>query len=395
MIVTSRPIKSVAIFFVITILPFIFMRASLAQRGAGGFEAVTEGFISALVEMAADKELSQSAREKLFKTALAFAESYVSVRGDGKAFLTRIEDRIRFLTLPAPAREEETERKAIDAEALYDEMFELQRQTAMVMARIDEFVMGLLRRALVKDAYSGVAPSDDKDKLIETAFGFASIYSDLWGDGGGYHRRIERIVTTLPTERVSNDEEIIYEFQEAMRHGNTLAKQYLVQKVGPRIKPFVEDLVGYALIPILTETDKERWLTTAMNFAKTYGDMTGDHAFHRKIHRKTFTARLSKPVLSEAKDNIHVVDTPRSKRRARNLFIPNNIITQAGETVRWANNDDKVHVIGTFDFLSDGHFFNPKLEPGASFDHTFTMAGEYYYICYIHRSMIGKITVKD
>jgi len=56
---------------------------------------------------------------------------------------------------------------------------------------------------------------------------------------------------------------------------------------------------------------------------------------------------------------------------------------------------DKAHVTGIFDFLSDGYFFESGLVPGASFERTFTRAGDHYYICRIHRSMTGKITVME
>ena len=387
----SGRIRSVAIIFIFLILPLLLTHASLAEKPAKRALQGPEEFISGLLDLAAEKEISQRIREKLFKTALGFAERYGEVRDDGGAFYRTVTGRIRSITLSLGG----DIAKAPDDLGLYETMLLSQRQSAVVKARVDEFVMGLLRRALVKDVHSGAAQTDDKGKLIKTAFDFARVYSVIWGDGGVYFRRIEHIVTTLPTEDVSTDEEIILEFQEAMRNGNTLAKQYLVGKIGPRIKPFTKDLIDYALIPILTATQKEELLTTAMNFAKTYGDMSGDHSFHRRIHRKTFTARLSEPVESEAKDNLHIVDTPRPRRRTRNLFIPDNMVIQAGETVRWVNNDDKTHVIGTFDFLSDGHFFEPTLAPNATFEHTFTEAGEFYYICYIHRSMIGKITVKE
>ena len=48
----------------------------------------------------------------------------------------------------------------------------------------------------------------------------------------------------------------------------------------------------------------------------------------------------------------------------------------------------------TYDFLSDGHFFAPHVAPNGEFEFTFTEAGDYYYICYIHKSMIGKIRVE-
>ena len=35
------------------------------------------------------------------------------------------------------------------------------------------------------------------------------------------------------------------------------------------------------------------------------------------------------------------------------------------------------------------------IEPGQSWDHTFHSPGEYYYVCFSHKVMYGKIVVKE
>jgi len=197
----------------------------------------------------------------------------------------------------------------------------------------------------------------------------------------------------LPYGATSSDRAIIKAFQKAMRHDNKLAMEFLVKKIEPRIKPFVQEIIDRAIDDATAPEAKDRLLKTAMNMAKTYGRITGDQAFHRVIHRKTFTARLSEPVMTEPGKGVHVVVSPRASETVKNIFRPDNIVIRAGETVRWVNEDDITHVIGTLDFLSDGHFFEPDIGPLGSFEHTFRRPGEYYYICFIHNSMIGKITV--
>jgi plastocyanin len=206
---------------------------------------------------------------------------------------------------------------------------------------------------------------------------------------------VQHLVKALPPTSISSDDEIIKEFQKAMQHDNRFLMELLVRKVEPRIETFVMGIIGMARKPGIPVAEKDLLLKTAMNFAKTLGKMKQDHAFHRRIHRETFTARLSEAVRSVPVGGVHTIDSPKASKRIKDVFRPNNIVVHSGETVRWINHDDITHVIGTIDFLSDGHFFAPDIGFMDTFEHNFLLPGEYYYICYIHNYMIGKIVVEE
>lgn len=387
MIRQNRKTLFLSLFFIIFSLLVLNPRA-----GAMSFEEANieiEEFISGFVDMTAVDGTSEAVREKLFKMSLGFAGLYSDIREDRGEFHRKIKGRIAFLSTGQDFKDKKIE-KELSGQELYDAMLGEQDYNTRVMGRVEEFVMGILRHLFVYKEHS------DKDgEFLSLIFGFAKVYGEIWNDGGTFHRRMQHIVSTLPPDDISKDSDIMLEFQEAMQYNNTLAKEFLVEMVRSRIEPFVNDIIDMAMIPIQNTVKRETLLVTAMNIAKTYGDMTNDHSLHRRIHRRTFTARLSKQVLSLPVDNVHIIDLPKAKRRKVNKFVPDNIAIRLGETVRWENNDKKIHVIGTFDFLSDAQFFNPNLSPGDGFEHTFEEPGEYYYICYIHRSMIGRILVEE
>jgi plastocyanin len=88
-------------------------------------------------------------------------------------------------------------------------------------------------------------------------------------------------------------------------------------------------------------------------------------------------------------------------------FSPAAISIAKGTTVTWKGAGAQPHTV-TFDpakamkkgdvVLPDGvaPFDSGLLSPGQTFAHTFTVAGEYSYICTPHEmmGMIGKITVQ-
>jgi len=69
-------------------------------------------------------------------------------------------------------------------------------------------------------------------------------------------------------------------------------------------------------------------------------------------------------------------------------FNPSDLTITAGESVTWINDDSVTH-----DILSNGNFDSGLLASGKNFTFTFDMPGEFDYICKIHPSMNGKITV--
>ena len=70
-------------------------------------------------------------------------------------------------------------------------------------------------------------------------------------------------------------------------------------------------------------------------------------------------------------------------------FDPGDLSVAKGTTVTWKNDDSATHRIKS----GDGSFDSEDLKNGDSFEHTFDTAGTFDYICGIHPSMKGKVTV--
>ena len=71
-------------------------------------------------------------------------------------------------------------------------------------------------------------------------------------------------------------------------------------------------------------------------------------------------------------------------------FSPSTLKIKAGTKVTWTNQDSAPHNVKS----SDGTLNSPDLGRGDSWSFTFTSKGTYNYICGIHPSMKGSITVE-
>jgi len=71
-------------------------------------------------------------------------------------------------------------------------------------------------------------------------------------------------------------------------------------------------------------------------------------------------------------------------------FAPNRLEIAAGTTVRWTNNDQLVHTISA----DDGSWDSGPVEPGRSWSHTFTQAGEFAFHCTPHPFMKAVVVVR-
>lgn len=81
-------------------------------------------------------------------------------------------------------------------------------------------------------------------------------------------------------------------------------------------------------------------------------------------------------------------------------FSPNPINVKVGGTVTWTNKDTQAHTVVSGTGSTDpnkGKVFDSGLttliQPGKSFSHTFTAAGDIPYFCEIHPNMVGKVDV--
>jgi plastocyanin len=99
----------------------------------------------------------------------------------------------------------------------------------------------------------------------------------------------------------------------------------------------------------------------------------------------------------------HVTKPPKKARKAPTVtaaastgvtiknfkFSPGSSSVHVGDTITWANKDIAPHTATA----SDGSFDTGTINKNKSGSHTFTKAGSFPYICSIHPSMKGTVTV--
>ena len=71
-------------------------------------------------------------------------------------------------------------------------------------------------------------------------------------------------------------------------------------------------------------------------------------------------------------------------------FVPADITVKVGDTVKWTNEDSAAHTVES----SDKVLKSDELSQGDTFSYTFTNAGKHDYVCGIHKSMHGSVTVR-
>lgn len=70
-------------------------------------------------------------------------------------------------------------------------------------------------------------------------------------------------------------------------------------------------------------------------------------------------------------------------------YKPADLEVAAGTTVTFTNEDGFAHTVTA----KDKSFDSGNLDEGATFEHTFEEPGTYDYLCAIHNSMTGSVTV--
>jgi plastocyanin len=75
-------------------------------------------------------------------------------------------------------------------------------------------------------------------------------------------------------------------------------------------------------------------------------------------------------------------------------FVPPQITVAAGDTIVWVNKDPYPHTATASAARRDGGFDSKSIAADKSWKFTAKKKGDYPYICSIHPSMKGTITVK-
>jgi plastocyanin len=72
------------------------------------------------------------------------------------------------------------------------------------------------------------------------------------------------------------------------------------------------------------------------------------------------------------------------------LFVPDRITARVGQTIRWTNKDDVTHTVTA---RKGANFASKGLAKGDTFEAKVTKTGTISYVCTIHPSQRGTITV--
>ncbi len=70
-------------------------------------------------------------------------------------------------------------------------------------------------------------------------------------------------------------------------------------------------------------------------------------------------------------------------------YQPGSLTVGVGATVRWANNDDRVHTVTA----RNGDFDSGIFDTGGTYSRSFATAGTFEYFCTVHPDMVASITV--
>lgn len=156
------------------------------------------------------------------------------------------------------------------------------------------------------------------------------------------------------------------------------------------IKAIIDEAVK---APTPQERDSKLYLGEIM--ARYYLDLTGDAGPAKELKKAGFDAKLSPAAKSTADGGVHKVEFPDSGGAHNYVFKPDNIVIKKGETVRWTNSDTVPHIFATMPVIGMTGVKSPSIAPGAAWEFKFEKPGEYYLICFVHRGMIGKVTVEE
>ncbi len=191
-----------------------------------------------------------------------------------------------------------------------------------------------------------------------------------------------------------SESEITKQFLEAYDQKSAVKMVEVIKANKDKMPDEIKALVEEALAPGMTQEDRDGKFFVADMMARAYKDETGDVEVLKFVKRKEFDSKLGPPVRSTPQGGVHIVEFPMATPDVKNIFKPENIIIKAGDTVRWVNNDEQGHIFASMPLIGIGGIFTPRIEPGKSWEYKFEKPGEYFYICFIHHGMIGKVTVE-
>jgi len=184
------------------------------------------------------------------------------------------------------------------------------------------------------------------------------------------------------------------EFVKALDANDEQRMALLVEMKKDSMPVEIKALIDEAMQEGVNKEDRNSTLYIAEEMANHYKRIANDFEPLKEVKRAAFNSKLSSAVHSAAQDGVHIITMPMRTDSVKNKFTPDNIIIKQGEAVRWVNEDSDAHIFSSMPFIGKGAMISPMVEGGKSWERTFDAPGEYYYLCFIHAGMVGKITVE-
>ncbi|MFQ5353545.1 MAG: plastocyanin/azurin family copper-binding protein [Thermodesulfobacteriota bacterium] len=187
--------------------------------------------------------------------------------------------------------------------------------------------------------------------------------------------------------------EFVESFLKAYDSKDVLGMGKIVEANKDKVPAEVRALVEEALKEGIDPVDKTSHFFVGELIAREYSNQTEDSSILIELKQKEFNSFLHKAVQPKAVKGVVTVNIPVAAEKVKNVFTPDNVIINEGETVRWTNSDSIAHIFASMPLIGKGGIFTPSLEPGGTWEFKFDKPGDYYYICFIHKGMIGKVRV--
>ncbi|MFQ5328466.1 MAG: plastocyanin/azurin family copper-binding protein [Thermodesulfobacteriota bacterium] len=185
------------------------------------------------------------------------------------------------------------------------------------------------------------------------------------------------------------------EFGKAFDANDEQRMALLVEMKKDSVPEEIQALIDEAMNKEVNKEDRSSILYIAEVMANHYKEIANNFEPLKAVKRATFNSQLSDAVRSVPQGGVHIIEMPMRTDTVMNKFTPDNIIIKKGETVRWINRDSEAHIFSSMPFLGEGAMLSPMVESGKSWERTLDTPGEYFYLCFIHAGMVGKITVEE
>ena len=192
----------------------------------------------------------------------------------------------------------------------------------------------------------------------------------------------------------NTDASFMQKFTDGLYSRNRMQMISVVKENKTEIPAKVDNILDETLTSEVPVEEKKARFYVLERLANEYKYVTGDSTVLANVKKRVFEDKLTRPTSPEKKGPVYVIEGVKTET-ARDIFLPDNIVIKAGDTIRWVNNGHRAQMLtSVMTTIGRKGIESPMIEPGQSWEHTFYAPGDYYYISPLHEEMYGKIVVE-